>query len=222
MIKFVFRWAFRLLVLAIVLAVAAVLLKDTAARALAEQRLRQETGLEARIGKLEFSLLEPKMRLENVVLYNPAEFGGSPFLDVPEMHVEYHRNELAYGRTRLKLLRLTVRELNIVESAAGRTNLVDVLNRVAPRSLSRNGKTNEAFAGVDMLNLSVGKVRYTNLRLPKRNQEADVNLRNEIVQNIRTEQDLAAILFKVLLRAGITIYFDAKPPLATAPVVRKN
>jgi hypothetical protein len=206
-------------VLAIVLAVAAVLLKDTAARALAEQRIRRETGLDARIGKLEFSLLEPKMRFENLVLYNPAEFGGSAFIDVPEMHLEYYRDALAYGRTRLKLLRLNVRELNIVESAAGRTNLVDLLHRVAPETLDRSGKTNSsgAFQGIDMLNLTVGKVRYTNLRLPKRNQEMEVNLRNEIVQNVRTEQDLAAILFKVLLRAGITVYLDPKPAIHSAP-----
>lgn len=220
MIKFVFRWAFRLLVLAIVLAVAAVLLKDTAARALAEQKIRRETGFDARIGKLEFSLLEPKIRLENLVLYNPAEFGGSPFLDVPELGLEYYRNEIAYGRTRLKLLRLNLRELHIVESAAGRTNIIDVLHRVAPDALARNARTNgsDSFGGVDLLNLTIGKVRYTNLRVPNRNQEIDVNLRNEIVQNVRTEQDMAAILFRVLLRAGITVYTDSKPVPAARPV----
>jgi hypothetical protein len=217
-IRFVFRWAFRLLVLAIVLAVAAVLLKDIAARSLAEQRLRRETGWDARIGKAEFSLLEPRLRLENLVLYNPAEFGGSPILDASEIFLEYHRDELARGRTRLKLLRLSVREMHIVESAAGRTNLVDLLQRVAPETLDRSGKTgaSERFGGVDMLNLSVGRVRYTNLRIPGRNEESNVGLRNVIVQNVRTEQDLAAILFKVLLRAGIPVYTDSKPAPVSA------
>jgi hypothetical protein len=215
-IRFVFRWAFRLLLLAIVLAVAAVLLKDTVARNLAEQRIRRETGFDAKIGKLELSLFAPVIRLENLILYNPAEFGGSAMMDVPDLHLEYDRGKLALGRLHLKLLRLNLRELHIVESHAGRTNLIDLLHKVAPDALGDSGKTNhnDNFAGIDMLNLSIGKVRYTNLRLPRRNQEINLALRNEIIPNVRSEQDLADILFKILLRAGITIYWDHKnfPP----------
>jgi uncharacterized protein involved in outer membrane biogenesis len=217
-IRFVFRWAFRLLVLAIVLIVAALLLKDKVARNYAEHKIRQETGFEARISGLEFSLFSPTLRLENVTLYNPAEFGGGPMLDVPDAQIEYDRSELALGKVHLKLLRLNVRELHLVESASGRTNLIDLLSRVAPDMLTGGDHRKEkagAFAGIDMLNLSVGKVRYTNIRLPRRNQEISVGLQNEMVRNIKTEQDLTALLFKILLRAGITIYFDRGSPTPT-------
>ena len=219
MIKFVFRWAFRLLVLAIVLAVAAVLLKDTVARGIAEQRIRRETGFDAKIGKLQFSLFDPVVRLENFVLYNPAEFGGSPIFDIPDLTIEYSP---ASAPPRLKLLRINVRELHIVENAAGRTNLVDLLNKVAPEALSPRGGTGRGrtFTGIDMLNLSVGKVRYTNLRAPKRNQEIQLGMQNEVVQNIRSEQDLTAILFKILLRAGITVYYGDSKTEAPAPPAR--
>lgn len=211
MIRFVFRWAFRLVVLAIVLAVAAVLLKDTVARNLAEQRIRRETGFDAKIGRLELGLLAPTLRLENFTLYNPAEFGGSPIFDISELHLEYDREKFARGKVHLKLLRLGLRELHIVENQQGRTNLVDLLAKVAPETLdASSSKSNRSstFTGVDMLNLSIEKVRYTNLNRPRRNQEIKLDLRNQLVQNVRKEEDLVAILFKILLRAGITIYLD--------------
>ena len=105
MIKFAFRWAFRLLIVAIVLVIGLLLLKDTIAKNLAEQRIRRETGFDAKIGKLEVGLLSPKINIENFVLYNPAEFGGSPFLSVPDLHIEYNPDELAFRRLRLLDLR---------------------------------------------------------------------------------------------------------------------
>ena len=213
MIKFVFRWAFRLLLLAIVLGIGVLLLKDNIARNLTEERIRRDTGFDARIGKLQFSLFSPRVSLENVVLYNPAEYGGSVFLDSPDLHIEYDRKRLALGKLHLNLLRLNLREFHIVESQQGRTNLIQILHKTAPELVGavQGAPDGYVFDGIDTLNLSVDTVRYTNLRLPKRNQVSKLNLKNDLTQNLRTEQDLTAILFKVLLRAGIPIYTEAKP-----------
>jgi hypothetical protein len=225
-IKFVFRWAFRLLILAIVLVVGLLLLKDTIAKSVAEQRIRNQTGFDVKIGRLEIGLLSSRLTMENFTLYNPAEFGGSPFLKIPDLHIEYSPNDFASNGLRLKLLRVDLQELNIVENMNGRTNIVDLLARVSPDTLSpANGKTNQDvhFNGIDMLNLSVGTVRFVDLRRPQRNQEIKLGLKNEIVQNVRSEQDMAGILFKVLLRAGITIYLDHSTPHHTnqAAVVKR-
>jgi len=213
-IKFVFRWAFRLLLLAVVLGIGFLLLKDNIARSITEERIRRDTGFDAKIGKLEFSLFAPRVRAENVVLYNPAEYGGSVFLDIPDLHVEYDRGRLALGKLHLTLLRLNLREFHIVESQHGRTNLVEILRKTAPEMIGAaagSRLTEYVFDGIDTLNLSVGTVRYTNLRLPKRNQVSKLDLNNDLTHNVRTEQDLTALLFKVLLRAGIPIYTDSKP-----------
>jgi hypothetical protein len=212
-IKFVFRWAFRLLLLAIVLAIGLLLLKDEIARNLTEERIRKETGFEAKIGKLEFSLFSPRVALENVVMYNPADFGGSVFLNAPDVYFEYDRKQLAMGKLHLNFLRLTVSEFHIVENQQGRTNLIDVLHKVAPELLGtpRSNGEHYAFAGIGMLNLSLDHVRYSNLRLPKRNQEIKLGLKNDLTHNVRTEQDVAGILFKILFRAGITVYTEAVP-----------
>lgn len=207
MIKFAFRWAFRFLVLAIVLVTGLVLLKDTLIKEVTQKRMQRETGLQVRIGSMQVGLLTPTISMQNLVIYNPAEFGGGPFLDIPDLHVEYDYAKLP----QLKLLRLDVRELHIIENHEGETNLVTIIDKVAPEAFSRSRQgasgTNE-FGGIEMLNLSVGKVRYTNFRHPKRNQELSIAIRNNIFQNIRTEQDIAGVFLKVLVRAGITVYFE--------------
>jgi len=210
-IKFVFRWVFRLLLLAIVLVIGLILLKDNIARSIAEQRIRRNTGFDTKLGKLQLGLVEPRLNLENLVLYNPPEFGGSPLIDAPDIQVDYAPGELARHKVHLKFLRLNIRELNIVESG-GRTNILDLLHKVVPDAGSTGESSGKySFAGVDMLNLSIGRVRYTDLKHPKRSQDIKLELENHIVRNVRTEEDFANILLKLVFRAGITIYVDDKP-----------
>lgn len=213
MIRFVFRWAFRLLLLIIVLVIGLLLLKDTIVRSLAEQHLRRKTGFETKIGKVDVGLLDPKFTLENVVIYNPPDFGGSKLLDAPEIHLEYEPGKLVLGKVHLTFLRLKLRELNIVESG-GRTNLLEWFSKATPGATGTRGGQKSAgysLSGVDLLNLSIGLVRYNNLERPKRSQEIKLNLENQLLRNVSNEEDFLKILFKLLFRAGITIYPEDRP-----------
>ncbi|MDX1952739.1 MAG: hypothetical protein SFY81_11200 [Verrucomicrobiota bacterium] len=222
MIKFIFRWAFRLFILLIVLLVALLLLKDTIFKTITESQIRAQTGLEVSIGRLETSLSQPSLTIENFILYNSAEFGGGPLLHVPDLRIEYSLDEK--GSVRFKLLRLNLRELNIIENHAGQTNLLSLvaaINKAEEEKRRRNksSQTNQ-FNGIDTLNLSVGTIRFISLKSPQKNQEIKINLNHEIVQNIRTWQDTSALLFKILLRAGIVLYMDrhrSPPPTITTP-----
>jgi hypothetical protein len=216
MIKFIFRWAFRFLILAIVLVVALILLKDEIIRNIAEKQIRKSTGMDVKIGALHVSLTQPVFNLENFVLYNTAEFGGGTFLDVPDLHLEYYP-DAGKREIRLKLARLNIRELNIVESAQGHTNITSIAGALEKMRIDRTNSNQRVFKGIDTLNLSVGKVRYINMRMPKRNQEINLALHNEIVQNVRTWDDMAGILFKILLRAGFSIYFDQPAAITNRP-----
>ncbi len=89
--RFLVRWTFRLVILAAVLAVALILSKDALLKSLAETQIRAQTGMDVRIGKLELGLFSPTLNVEDFKLYNPAEFGGSPLLDVPDLHVNIIR-----------------------------------------------------------------------------------------------------------------------------------
>ncbi len=121
--KFIFKWLLRLFVLAVVLAVIFFLSLDSILRVMIEHNIRAQTGMEAEIGKFHFGLIEPVVEIKNLQLFNPAAFGGTPFLNIPEIHVEYDRAALAKHQIHITLLRFNLGELDIVKNEAGQTNL---------------------------------------------------------------------------------------------------
>jgi hypothetical protein len=192
-------------------------LKDEIARSVTESQIRKATGLETRVGAMKFSFTRPVISIQNFTLYNTADFGGGVLIDVPDLLVEMDRAGKA--DLKFKTVRLNVKEFNIVESRAGRTNITDLMGALeksqGPAMTNRDGRL---FKGIDTLNLTMGKVRYVSLRDPRLNQEIPVNLNNDIVLNVRSWGDMGGILFKVLVRAGFTLYLDSKAPPATNAV----
>ena len=206
--RFLFRWAFRLFLVVIVLAVALVLLKDTLLKSFAEQRIHAQTGLDAKIERLQAEIFSPTLTIENLKLYNTAEFGGSPLLDLPELHLEFESSRLASRKLHFKLVRLRLNELNIVESKSGQTNVtgfVSELQRLS--STNKNDRTamDFEFAGIDVLNLTLGKVRYSTLKQPGKDLDIQLGLQNEILTNIKTLAELSDLILNVLFNRGITI-----------------
>jgi hypothetical protein len=90
-----FKWLFRLFLLAVVLIVILLLSLNSILRVYVEHRIRAQTGMDAEIGKFSVGLIEPTVTIQNFKLYNPPDFGGTPFLDIRELHVEYDRAALA-------------------------------------------------------------------------------------------------------------------------------
>ena len=250
-IRFLLRWTFRLLLVLLVLLVAGVLLMDTIVKSVLENRIRERTGRDVKIGKLELSLLNSRVTIENFKLYNPADLGGGPFLDMPEIHVELDRAALARRQLHFKLIRLhlaelnlvqsaaeahqlrrdlrQLAELNLVQSAAGRTNLgplppfdASVLTNQGPRTAGNRDDKLE-FAGIDTLNLTLGKVQLTDLKQPANSREFALGVTNQVISDIRDSRDLQVKLLPLLLRTGAPIWFQlfgnfpAPPPPPAAP-----
>jgi len=207
--KRLFKWALRLAVLLVVLFVVLLLSLDSIFKALVERQVRAGTGMDVKIGKLSVGLLSPVVTIENLRLYNPAEFGGTPFLDIRELHLEYDRAALVRRTLHVKLLRLDLAELNVVKSDAGHTNLVSLQPApppVAPRP------DEWIFTGVDVLNLTVGTVRFVDLKNLRKNREFKPDLHNQIFKDVKTTADLYGILFMVWLRSGGGVFHDATRP----------
>ena len=120
MIKWVFKWLFRLFILAVVLVVIAVLSVDPLLKALTEKHIRNATGMDAEIGRFSLGLIEPTVTIQNFKLYNSPDFGGTPFLDLPEIHVEYDPLALSKHELHLTLLRFNLGELDVVKNEAGK------------------------------------------------------------------------------------------------------
>src|SRR5271170_7433695 len=124
--KWIFKWVFRLFVLAVVLAMVLLLSLNSILRVLVEHQIRAQTGMDAEIGRFSIGLAEPTVTIQNLKLYNPPSFGGTPFLDIPEIHVEYDRAALAQHKIHVTLLRFNLGELDIVKNEAGQTNIFSI------------------------------------------------------------------------------------------------
>lgn len=207
--KWLFKWLFRLFLLAVVLVVILLLSLNSILRVVAEHRIRAQTGMDAEIGKFSVGLLEPTMEIQNLRLYNPPDFGGTPFLNIPEIHVEYDRAALARHEIHLTLVRFNLGEFDIVKNEAGQTNIF-ALGITLPNQAAKSGsgaaslkrQTGYDFKSIDVLNVSVGKVRFIDLRNQRNNREQTIGLDNLVIKNVKSETDLAGLFVLVALRSG--------------------
>jgi len=210
--KFIFKWLLRLVLLAIVLVVVFFLSLDTILRLVAEHRIRAQTGMEVEIGKFHLGLLEPVVTITDLKVHNPPAFGGTPFLSIPEIHVEYDRAALAKSQIHITLMRFNLGELDIVKNEAGQTNLFALGMAVPPKNAPGNvghgglnqfkQQTGLNFVGIDALNVSVGTARFIDLKDPSHNREQKIAIDNVVINNVRKPEDLAGLAALVALRGG--------------------
>lgn len=210
--KTLFKWVWRLgvalVLLLAVLLVAFLLLKDTIAKTLAEWNLRDSTGMDAKISRLEVGLATPTVNMEGLKLYNTPEFGGSTFLDLPELRIEYTPGDIRDGKLHFKTLRLHLAEVHIVKNKQGRTNL-EMLQEETKKKSSRDNTKDRSdgpgvdFGGIDTLYLTVGKIRITDESDPRNNEVIEVGIENEIGRNLKDELALTQWFNGVLLKLAI-------------------
>ena len=209
MIKWLFKWLFRLFLLAVVLIVILLLSLNSILRVWVEHRIRAQTGMDAEIGRFSLGLTAPTLTIQNLKLYNPPDFGGTPFLDIPEIHVEYDRAALARHEIHLTLLRFNLGELDIVKNEAGRTNIFS-LGITLPSKKSGGGKgaakfkkqTGFEFKSIDVLNVSVGTAKFIDLKDQRHNRTQKIGLENCVMKNVKSQADLAGLAVLVALRGG--------------------
>ncbi|MEN9573953.1 MAG: hypothetical protein RL514_1808 [Verrucomicrobiota bacterium] len=227
--KFLLKWVFRgFLLLLVLLAILAVSF-DAIVTSLAEKKLRKQTGLEVRLDKLELRPWSGRARAENLVFYNPAEFGGGPLVNLAELHVEYDPVLARERKLRLNVLRFNLAELNIVVNKEGQSNLDGVRKAVEEiRRGQRLTKTNAPmeFVGLDMLNLTLGKGTWTDLRTSGTPREFNLGIRNEVVTDVKDSKELITKLTPIVVRAGLAFFGVGAPApaaaITNAPPVRQT
>jgi len=203
------KWLFRLLLLVVVLVVIFFLSLDTIIRVVMENRIRAQTGMDAQIGKFTLGLVEPTITIKDFKLFNPPSFGGTLFLDIKEIHAEYDRDALKKSELHVTLLRFNLAELDIVKNEAGQTNILS-LGALPPVKKHPGGEQNVInfkkqtgfeFTGIDVLNVSVGKAKFIDLKDPHNNREQVIGLENCVTPNVTTLADLGPLLAIVVLRS---------------------
>jgi hypothetical protein len=209
-IRRLFRLALYLFIIFVVLVVAGILLLDTIVREVAENRIRAETGMGVKIGKLSIGLLNPTVTIENFKMYNTAEFGGSQCLDIPELHVEYDPQAARAGKVHLKLVRFNLAEVDVVQDKNGHSNFDQMEKRNAGVLKPPSGtKTTNAsshvpvqFTGIDTLNLTLQKARFAKIDQPKQQRTISFGITNQIFHNIKSDADLMGVAAIISLRMG--------------------
>jgi uncharacterized protein involved in outer membrane biogenesis len=200
------RWFIAILVVLIVIAVVALVRRDAILRRVTEQRIQQRTGLRAEIGLLKTGLRSTSFLLKNVKLYNRSDFGGSVLLDAPEFFLELDAPLVAESKLHFKELRLNVTELNIIHDKQGRFNLEEAEKEYDQRDAAKPGTAKSGkkveFAGIDRLLLTVGKIKFTDLKNPSLSREVDVGLKDELVTDIKTEEDVGSQLFRLIVQVA--------------------
>jgi hypothetical protein len=229
LLKFIGRWAFRGFIVLVVLVVALLLLKDRIFQSLVENRLEKSTGMKVSLRHAELELSSGKMRFDGLRLFNPVEFGDSSFIDLERLEVEIDRTALKQRQLYFHLLHINLTQLNIVEDKQGRLNLQAIKEQIERKNKeSKPGKTSDGkpelpmkFTGVETLKLSLGKVRKTNLNYPDKPVETDFAVQNQVMTNIKTQEDFQNKVLPVLLRGGVAVVYqifrDAEARKAAPP-----
>ena len=217
--KWLFKWLFRLVLLLVVLLAVLVLSKDAIVKAAVERQVRAQTGMDVKIGRFRVGIFSPVVAIEDLRLYNTPEFGGTAFVNIPELHVKYDRVSLVRRKLHITLLRLDLAELNIVKNEAGKTNLVSMMDQARrQRPPSRNRPPDIEFAGIDVLNLSLGRLRLLDLKDRQKSGELYIGLRDQVFRNLKSESDVLGVLFVIWLRSGDRLPAQLTARDGTAPV----
>jgi uncharacterized protein involved in outer membrane biogenesis len=237
--KRIFKWLLGLFLAAVLLVVVGVIVLllsyNSILRVEIERQIRAQTGMDADIGSLKIGLISPTVEIQNLKIHNSRDFGGTPFLDIPEIHVEYDRAALARHEIHLTLLRFNLGELDIVKNQAGQTNIfLPGIKSPAPKSSSSGGNamanTNTFppgtespvqksggggnplanfqkqsgfdFTGIDMLNVSIGRVKYIDLNNQQNNREQTIGIENCVIPNVKSQTDLMGLAADIALHSN--------------------
>ena len=217
--KTLLKWFCGLVLLVVVLAVVFLLSLDTVVRVVAEHHIRAQTGMDVEIGKFYLGLLEPVVTIKDLKIHNPPSFGGTPFLNIPEIHVEYDRAALAKNQIHLTLLRFNLGELVLVRNEKGKINLSEmgITNQILAIAKAIPSKTPVQssdvskvlkqrtgldFTSIEALNVSIGTLRYIDLKEARNTREQKIGIDNFVMKNVKTPSDLAGLAVLFALRSG--------------------
>jgi len=214
LIKRLVRWALYLFILLVVLIVAAILSMDAIVKQIVQSRFRSATGMDATIGKMDIGLLTPTIAIEDFKIYNPPGFGGSLFLSLPEIYVDYDRDALRARKLHLNLVRLNLAEMDIVEDKNGRTNIQSIGEKSRAAAAAAVKKSSAlTFAGLDTLNVTLQKLRLWSLDSPAQVREESFGISNEVFTNLVTGEDFRRMAVMLAARSSASA-----PPSTNAPI----
>jgi hypothetical protein len=179
------------------------LFRDPLFKLVVVQRLHHELGMRAQIDELKTGLGSTVVHVRGFKLYNPPEFGGSLLAEVPELFLQVDTGPLKERLVRFKQFRVHLAEFNVIRNGAGRTNLEKMekaWREHLRRKRQKKKKVRWDFAGIEQLEISVGKIGFVDLRRPSLSRDFLLDLREEKGSNLADEELVQSWAGALLLR----------------------
>jgi hypothetical protein len=208
--KRILKWLLALFLVGVVGVVIVLLSLDSMARWAVQKQIETQTGIKTRIGHFHIGLLDSSVTMTDLKLYNPPAFGGTLFLEIPEIHAEIDQTAIKQKHElHLALLRFNLGELDIVKNADGQTNIFALgMNLPSKDELAKDHDMSEIkkrtgfdFTGIDKLSVSVGTAKYIDLGDAKNNHEQNIGLDDIVIPNVKSPADLTGLIVLIALRS---------------------
>lgn len=210
------RWIGVLIVLvAVAVAIGAglILSRNWLGRLALEAVIQQRTGWKTSVGAVTLGLSDGSLRIQELQILNPTNFGGGLFLDLPELYLAYDVQAVATNVLRFREVRLHLAELQVVVDARGRTNVAQLQSALgALDSTSVSARAGSVqFAGIDTLILTVGRVVFRDLRPGGGTRVFSAGMKNETLRKVTGWFDLFPIAMKLFFSAKVSDTADVPP-----------
>lgn len=171
----------------------------------------QQTGFPLTIDRLQLGLRDGTLRVQGLTLGNPPGFGDQPLVSLPELYFAYDLAAAATNVIRFHEVRLDLNQVNLIVDAQGRTNLTEIAARLervgiaTQQPLPTNMLGGMMFAGIDTLQLSLGSVRYTDLRSPDASRSIVMGIQNRRLTNVVAAEQFGPLLFEVMIKLAMQV-----------------
>jgi hypothetical protein len=199
--RFLFRWAFRLLILLLVVAIGLFLTKDALAKWWIVSEFREQR-MDAKIGQLEIGFpLNSTVSASDITIYNLPEYGGSPMLKIDDLFIDCDFSELMNVRRKLKphfrQVRIGITEFNLVETKGGERNLISVPDAVAKSSAQLALDESPLYFTIGNLNFTWERLKFTNLADAGKSRDVNINIEGYTVQDVEKLSDLRPLFDRI-------------------------
>jgi hypothetical protein len=202
-LKKILRWLLGIVAGLFVLLLLLLVFRDPLFKAILVQRIHHDLGMRAEIGELKTGLGRTVVHIRDFKLFNSPEFGGSLLAEVPNLFVQIDTGPLADRLVHLRTVRVHLAEFNVVRNGAGRTNLEKIEKAWREHLRRRKEKKHKLrwdFAGVDLLEVSIGKIGFIDLHRPSLNGDFTLDVCNEKGSNLSDEEQVQAWASALALR----------------------
>ena len=210
--RFLFRWAYRLLILLLILGIGLFLAKDALAKWWIVSEFR-ENGMDAKIGRLEIGFpLNSTVAASDITVYNLPEYGGSPMLRIDDLFIDCNFSELMNVRRKLRphfrQVRIGITEFNLVETKGGERNLISLPDAVAKSSAQHALAESPLYFTISNLNFSWERLKFTHLADAGQSRDVNLNIEGYTVQEVEKLSDLRPLFDKVATKVTWKVLLD--------------